>query len=454
MVDKTIRKRLALAIIFLFLGASITPTTGLLNESFALSDGRAILYVGGSGPGNYSSIQDAIDNASDGDMVFVYNGTYYEHIILNKMINLTGEDRNTTIIDGSENGDTVRIIANKVTISEFTIQNSGEGKENWDAGIEVYGLDNHTILNNNIYGPSNAGTRALNIWLRSSNNNIITGNNLSNNNYGLVLWDSNTNKIFKNEIFNSYYYGISISQSSNNNQIYHNNFINYTHSSWDECNNSWDTGYPLGGNYLDNYSGIDLYSGPNQDIPGSDGIGDTPYNITGGNNQDLYPLMYPFEQYYILNISAPEEVIEGELFNAVVTTIGGTIVPNASVDFNDELKLTDSDGRVYFTTPQVGEDVYYDIIANKSGYTGDTEMILIKDIPYEFEPMFIVGKIDNVATEDNIITFEAERIMIVDFYPFGFLFNNEDELITIQKGYYGIVDARFVFALCYTSIER
>jgi len=57
-------------------------------------------YVGGNGPGTYTKIQEAIDDASSGDTVFVYNGTYYEHLNINKTIDLIGEDKNTTIIDG------------------------------------------------------------------------------------------------------------------------------------------------------------------------------------------------------------------------------------------------------------------------------------------------------------------------------------------------------------------
>ena len=54
--------------------------------------------------------------------------------------------------------------------------------------------------------------------------------------------------------------------------------------------NFWDNSYPSGGNYWSDYTGVDLYWGPNQDQPGSDGIGDTPY-IIDDDNQDNYPFM-------------------------------------------------------------------------------------------------------------------------------------------------------------------
>jgi len=57
--------------------------------------------------------------------------------------------------------------------------------------------------------------------------------------------------------------------------------------------NVWDDSYPSGGNYWSNYAGTDLYSGPYQNITGSDGIGDTPY-IIDANNRDNYPLMQPY----------------------------------------------------------------------------------------------------------------------------------------------------------------
>ncbi|MCX6665083.1 MAG: PKD domain-containing protein, partial [Euryarchaeota archaeon] len=54
--------------------------------------------------------------------------------------------------------------------------------------------------------------------------------------------------------------------------------------------NTWDNGYSSGGNSWSDHVGVDEYHGINQDISGSDGFGDTHYSISGGSNQDHYPL--------------------------------------------------------------------------------------------------------------------------------------------------------------------
>ena len=65
----------------------------------------------------------------------MYSGTYYENVVVNKSINIIGEDRNTTIIDGVGSGNGVNVTADYVTISGFTVQNSGS---DWpDAGIKL-----------------------------------------------------------------------------------------------------------------------------------------------------------------------------------------------------------------------------------------------------------------------------------------------------------------------------
>jgi len=97
-------------------------------------------------------------------------------------------------------------------------------------------------------------------------------------------------------------YGIFFLDGSLSNLIYYNNFLNNTRQvydfSWDPppvppSRNTWDEGYPSGGNYWSDYSGVDKKSGTNQDRHGSDGIGDTPY-VIDENNQDSYPLIRPF----------------------------------------------------------------------------------------------------------------------------------------------------------------
>ena len=66
------RKWLAVGIILLFIGTAIIPSSGQNIEKSSSASRGNWLYVGGSGPGNYTKIQDAIDNASDGDTLFVY----------------------------------------------------------------------------------------------------------------------------------------------------------------------------------------------------------------------------------------------------------------------------------------------------------------------------------------------------------------------------------------------
>ena len=84
---------------------SITPSIAVdtgKKPAMPVSNGNT-LYVGGSGEGNYTKIQHAIDDASDGGTVFVYDDSspYNENLNVDKSINLIGEDRNTTIINTS-----------------------------------------------------------------------------------------------------------------------------------------------------------------------------------------------------------------------------------------------------------------------------------------------------------------------------------------------------------------
>jgi len=224
------RKGLAFGIILVFVGAGVIPAIAQGSEKplVPASNGEW-WYVGGSGPGNYTKIQAAIDNTSDGDTVFVFNGTYVGYAIINKAINLIGEDKNTTIIIGFF-AYTISIVTDWVNMSGFTIQNGGRLGE----GVRIDSSDNHFInniihtpgdrirlsgCNNTISGNTFEGTY---IFL-SGDNNTISGNSITNNYYGIYLIDSYDNIIANNSFFNS---GLFISDDIFGDNIVRNNTVN------------------------------------------------------------------------------------------------------------------------------------------------------------------------------------------------------------------------------------
>ena len=366
---------------------------------------------------HFDNIQDGIDAVMENGTVYVFNGTYYENIVVDKTINLIGEDRDTTIIDGGDIGNVVYVTADEANISGFTIQHSGNGTYNTGIriinilfnnnvitncyicnntngiiisgysnnntiancdvynnsgagirfdyspdntikncsvyqnyyGIYSYRLTNTTITNCNVY--NNSGTGVIldygssdntitncyvynntlhGIYLRDLSNTTITNCSAHNNKMGgiILIGSSNNNVVANCFIYNnsghggrgisivgsfntitncSVYnnlgiYGNGIHLGGDDNIIYHNNFINNVQNAYDECSNTWNNDYPSGGNYWDDYSGQDNFSGPNQDIHGGDGIGDTPYYIHGDDSRDWYPLMKPYKPDDILAV--------------------------------------------------------------------------------------------------------------------------------------------------------
>jgi hypothetical protein len=132
MLHNLIQKGLAYGLLLLFIGTTVIGMyDGTTLYRLAPKDREITLYVGGGGSGNYTNIQDAIDDANDGDTIFVYPGTYHENqIMIGKNISVTGEDRSTTIIDGNnaalDDCGLIRIIAlGDVTFTGFTIQDPG-----------------------------------------------------------------------------------------------------------------------------------------------------------------------------------------------------------------------------------------------------------------------------------------------------------------------------------------
>jgi len=128
----------------------------------------------------------------------------------------------------------------------------------------------------------------------NTSESTIEGVNILGNWVGVALVFSNDNTLYNNTISNSAEDGIVVA-ASNNNRITKNNFVDNGRGFdvSESVNNTWDDGYPSGGNYWSDYDGVDLFSGPYQNMTGSDGMGDTPY-IIDANNTDRYPLMNPY----------------------------------------------------------------------------------------------------------------------------------------------------------------
>lgn len=187
--------------------------------------------------------------------------------------------------------------------------------ENSDIGIKIWRGSNNSIAANHLTG------NEVGLSLHFSGSNNVYWNNISNNNQGISLSGPSGNNIFRNIISNNKN-GLYLDWSENN-TIYNNNFIDNTRHFYDttenvfpwlapSLNHHWNQIYPIGGNYWSNLTGADLKSGKNQNLTGSDGIIDTPYNLYV-NNTDGYPLAGPiiffdpgiweWKQYYVNCIS-------------------------------------------------------------------------------------------------------------------------------------------------------
>jgi parallel beta-helix repeat protein len=279
---------LTVGIILLLVGIAIIQSTGqkieklssltLLGKTIYVDDNNTEGPWNGTLEHPYRTIQDGINAAVNGDTVFVFDGIYYESIIIKKTINLFGEDKHQTIIDGGGGTETKMVVqtqeANETNISGFTIQNGGSN----GVGVEINSynntitnniigsnhvfclmtdkgyniISNNTILGgrdglslfskhniiagntilckdiaidlldsyNTIIGNTIQNAGAYTIYDEGGGYNVISRNIISNNSYdGITVFESSNDIISDNVIFSNEGSGIAISQECWNNNI-------------------------------------------------------------------------------------------------------------------------------------------------------------------------------------------------------------------------------------------
>lgn len=164
--------------------------------------------VDDDGPADFHTIQEAINAANSGDIVYVKEGIYYENVVVNKTLSLIGEDRNSTIIDGMKIDTVVFVKSKDVLVSNFTIRNSNKDIESspspyYDTCNGIYVTNNNCTIRNNVITDNGIG-----INLYSSNNHNIIGNIIKNNVLGVHFYRSRNNMLRENSISDNEYFNL------------------------------------------------------------------------------------------------------------------------------------------------------------------------------------------------------------------------------------------------------
>ncbi len=269
-----------------FYGVALESSTDItLTNNSIIDDG---VFLTGQFVSHFRSHTITLDNTVNGEPLYyfkdssdvVMDGTLAGQLLFANCTNVLATN---LVIMNTDLGVMVAFVDGASIISNTLTHNKD--------GIYIVYSDNVTVENSNVSSSTNTSitiSRSNAVTIRDSNVSGTTG-------YQWTIGSFSTTNItiVGNVVSNNLDFGIGLGDSTPA-LVYGNAIINNIVQGFDNLGNenSWDNGYPSGGNYWSDYMGTDQFNGPNQDILGSDGIGDTPY-IIDFNSQDRYPLMAP-----------------------------------------------------------------------------------------------------------------------------------------------------------------
>ncbi len=299
--------------------------------------------ISGWGVDHFNTIQDGIENVSEGGTVYVNNGIYYESIVINKSITLIGEDKVTTVIDSNKKGDVVNIVAENCTIQNINLSNGVQ------SGVKI--TSNGATLTNNIFYKNHYG-----IWISYLSDNIISNNIISNNEYGIKLRSTSNNIISSNQILLNNLEGIILEFPDNEtiiNNVFQNNGITITGllSSWNTLviENNTANDRPI--YYYKNENGITITNDASQVILANC----SDFEI---NNINFENITTGIQISYCSNIRMESNYFGSKIQNAIQLYYSdNSTISNNTINSENSIELDESENNIIWQNTLGNTDV-------------------------------------------------------------------------------------------------